>query len=48
MPPILNGRGIGIMPTYGEIIATAALMVSIARLVLDLVKYYEGKEHKKK
>ena len=34
------------MLTYGEFIATAALIVSIARLVLDIVKYLG--EHKKK
>ena len=40
-----EGR-IGIMLTYGEIIATVALIVSIVRLVLDIVKYLD--EHKKK
>ena len=40
-----EGR-IGIMLTYGEIIATVALIVSIVRLVLDIIKYMD--EHKKK
>ena len=40
-----EGR-IGIMLTYGEIIATVALIVSIVRLVLEFVKYSD--EHKKK
>ena len=34
------------MLTYGEFIATVALLVSIVRLVLDIVKYSD--EHKKK
>ena len=34
------------MLTYGEIIAAVALVVSIVRLVLDIVKYLD--EHKKK
>ena len=34
------------MLTYGEIIATVALIVSIVRLVLDIIKYSD--EHKKK
>ena len=34
------------MLTYGEIIATAALLISVARLVLDVVKYLD--ETKKK
>ena len=38
--------GIGIMLTYGEIIATVALIVSIVRLVLEIIKYMD--EHKKK
>ena len=40
-----EGR-IGIMLTYGEIIATVALIVSIVRLVLEIIKYMD--EHKKK
>ena len=40
-----EGR-IGIMLTYGEIIATVALIVSIVRLVLDIVEYLD--DHKKK
>ena len=36
------------MPTYGEMIATAALMVSIARLVLDIAKYYDSKYYDSK
>ena len=40
-----EGR-IGIMLTYGEIIATVALIVSIVSLVLDIIKYSD--EHKKK
>ena len=40
-----EGR-IDIMLTYGEFIATVALLVSIVRLVLDIVKY--SNEHKKK
>ena len=38
--------GIGMMLTYGEIIATVALLISVARLVLDIVKYLD--EYKKK
>ena len=34
------------MLTYGEIIATVALIVSIIRLVLEFIKYMD--EHKKK
>ena len=34
------------MLTYGEIIATVALIVSIVRLVLDIFKYLD--DHKKK
>ena len=34
------------MLTYGEIIATVALVVSIVRLVLDIVEYMD--DHKKK
>ena len=33
------------MITYGEFIATVGLLVSVVRLVLDLVKYHD--EHKK-
>ena len=34
------------MITYSEIIATMALIISIVRLVLDIVKYFD--EQKKK
>ena len=34
------------MLTYGEIIATVAVLISISRLVLDIVKYLD--ETKKK
>ena len=34
------------MLTYGDIIAAAALIVSIVRIVLEIVKYMD--EHKKK
>ena len=34
------------MLTYGDIIATVALIVSIVRVVLEIVKYMD--EHKKK
>ena len=34
------------MLTYGEIIATVALIISLVRLVLDIIKYMD--EHKKK
>ena len=34
------------MLTYGEFIATVALVVSIIRLVLEIIKYLD--EHKKK
>ena len=46
MPPKSYEGGIGMMITYSEIIATVALVVSIARLVLDIVKYFD--ERKKK
>ena len=46
MPPEFSEGGIGMMITYSEIIATVALVVSIARLVLDIVKYFD--ERKKK
>ena len=46
MPPEFNQGGIGMMITYSELIATVALVVSVARLVLDVVKYHN--EHKKK
>ena len=45
LPESDEGR-IGIMLTYGEIIATVAVLISIARLVLDIVKYLD--ETKKK
>ena len=38
--------GIGMMLTYSEIISTIVLVVSVARLVLDIVKYFN--ETKKK
>ena len=34
------------MLTYSEIITTAALVVSIARLILEIIKYSD--DHKKK
>ena len=46
MLPEFNEGGIGIMLTYGEIIATVAVLISIVRLVLDIVKYLD--ETKKK
>ena len=45
-PLSLYKGGVGIMLTYGEIIATVALVVSIVRLVLEFVKFSD--EHKKK
>ena len=46
VPPESYEGGIGMMLTYGEIIATVALLISVARLVLDIVKYLD--EYKKK